>query len=136
MRALEKFASNFLPLGYPIETDPICIAVIDNFAINGDKVFVINKISKESDKSEYTIVKNTTIDDILSRLNSFFLNNQSEITNIIICDDTWARSNQIGYLMEFGSLTHIIDIKILNLSEQEIEIITQWYEDIKKEKYI
>lgn len=106
-----RFLEKFLPVGYPVDTDPIIISTIDN-VVKKTKypVVIICKTDSESRSITHKIYKNISDRELLNKLNKY-----CALYENYGLDDTWADNNHLGYYINFRKCGVEIEIRLFNL---------------------
>jgi len=130
LRFIERNFGQYLPFGYPIDTDPVIISTIDNYVRQTKHITMIMVKRNNFLKINYqffgktTIYENISFEDIKNKLIRFLADYK-----VTMFDDSWAKSN-IGYFIRFEADKNIeINIRLFGLDETEIKELNEIYKN-------
>lgn len=110
-RFLEKYLYKFLPVGYPIDTDPIIICAIDEIVKpTKHQVVIVKKIHNKGRSTNIKIYKNIDSNKIKNKLDKYSLNYER-----ITYDNTFKDDPHLGYYITFADEDVEIEVRLFNL---------------------
>lgn len=142
-RIIEKYIFQYVPAGYPIDSNPFIIHAIDEFGHNEMKTIIVYEEGKINNnyKKQY-IETGISFEKILNFLKEYNISSnnhddhqkENELYKVNVFDNTWTTNSSIGFIICLQNIIQHTDIhiRILNLNENEMKQIM----DLQKNIYI
>lgn len=113
------FARN-APCGYPVDSDPTIIHIVDTFAIHGEKIAICITTYKDSTSRTVTMEQNPGIEKILAQIRHLMQEGRSRMN-----DDTWCSDCRTGYFLEYETAETEVSFRFFNFPTQEYAMIRE-----------